>query len=77
MKSISEVESHLDENMRSFSERQKKYTKISDKLSKFSDLSHGLSKCHCVLNDTLACVETLNNMLPPDDRLEPFVWTTG
>lgn len=58
-------------------ERQKKYAKYAEKLQKVHELSHYLNKCHMLLNQTLESMETLNNMLDIEDRLEPFVWTTG
>ena len=61
----------------SVTNRQKKFTKYLEKLNKVNELSHSLSKCHCILNEALEAIELLNNLLPPDIRLEPFVWTTG
>ncbi len=60
------------------SERQKNYAKHADKLkSGVKDMSKALSKCHLLLNENLEQLEVLNNMLPKEERLEPFVWTTG
>lgn len=58
-------------------ERQKVFTKYSEKLNKVHEITHQLNKCHLALNQTLELLETLNNNLPIDERLEPFVWTTG
>lgn len=58
-------------------EKQKKYSKCVEKLSKVHELSHQLTRCHMLLNQTLESMETLNNYLDIEDRLEPFVWTTG
>lgn len=58
-------------------EKQKKFAKYAEKLSKVQDLSHQLNRCHMLLNQTLESMETLNNYLDIDERLEPFVWTTG
>ncbi|XP_043494863.1 BLOC-1-related complex subunit 5 isoform X1 [Polistes fuscatus] len=58
-------------------ERQKKFTKFAEQLNKVHELSRQLTKCHSLLNQTLESLETLNNFLPIEDRLEPFVWTTG
>lgn len=58
-------------------DRQKKYAKYADKLSRVQELSHQLNRCHMLLNQTLESMETLNNYLDIEDRLEPFVWTTG
>ena len=58
-------------------ERQKKFAKFAEQMNKVHELSRQLTKCHMQLNQTLESLETLNNMLPIKDRLEPFVWTTG
>ncbi|XP_046753963.1 BLOC-1-related complex subunit 5 [Diprion similis] len=58
-------------------DRQKRFSKFAEQLNKVHDLSRQLNKCHMQLNQTLESLETLNNLLPVDNRLEPFVWTTG
>lgn len=58
-------------------EKQKKFAKFVEQLNKIHELSRQLTKCHSLLNQTLESLETLNNFLPIEDRLEPFVWTTG
>lgn len=58
-------------------ERQKQYAKSVEKLQKVNEMSKCLSKCHLLLNENIEQIENLNNMLPVEDRLEPFVWTTG
>ena len=58
-------------------ERQKKFAKFADQLGRVHELSRQLTKCHMQLNQTLESLETLNNLLPVEERLEPFVWTTG
>lgn len=58
-------------------ERQKKFAKFAEQLNKVHELSKQLTKCHSLLNQTLESLETLNNLLPIEERLEPFVWTTG
>ncbi|XP_015590662.1 BLOC-1-related complex subunit 5 [Cephus cinctus] len=58
-------------------ERQKRFSKFAEQLNKVHELSRQLTKCHVQLNQTLESIETLNNLLPVEDRLEPFVWTTG
>ncbi|XP_017777389.1 PREDICTED: loss of heterozygosity 12 chromosomal region 1 protein homolog isoform X2 [Nicrophorus vespilloides] len=59
------------------SDRLKNFSKHQDKLKKVQELSHQLNKCHILLNHTLESMELLNNYLDIEDRLEPFVWTTG
>lgn len=63
--------------MNAVTEKQKRFAKYAEKLSKVQELSHQLNRCHMVLNQTLESIETLNNHLDIDNRLEPFVWTTG
>ncbi|XP_043280541.1 BLOC-1-related complex subunit 5 [Venturia canescens] len=58
-------------------ERAKKFNKFAEQMNKVHELSRQLTKCHMQLNQTLESLETLNNLLPIKDRLEPFVWTTG
>uniref|UniRef100_A0A6V7JXP3 BLOC-1-related complex subunit 5 n=1 Tax=Bracon brevicornis TaxID=1563983 RepID=A0A6V7JXP3_9HYME len=58
-------------------ERQRKFAKFAEHMNKVHELSRSLTKCHMQLNQTLESLETLNNLLPIKDRLEPFVWTTG
>lgn len=58
-------------------ERQKKFAKLAEQLNKVHEISRQLTKCHSLLNHTLESLETLNNLLPVEERLEPFVWTTG
>lgn len=58
-------------------ERQRKFARFAEQLDKVHEISKQLTKCHSLLNQTLESLETLNNLLPPEERLEPFVWTTG
>ncbi|XP_018305950.1 loss of heterozygosity 12 chromosomal region 1 protein homolog [Mycetomoellerius zeteki] len=58
-------------------DRQKKFAKFAEQINKVHELSRQLTRCHSLLNQTLESLETLNNLLPIEERLEPFVWTTG
>ena len=58
-------------------DRQKKFAKFTEQINKVYELSRQLTRCHSLLNQTLESLETLNNLLPIEERLEPFVWTTG
>ncbi|XP_012224299.1 BLOC-1-related complex subunit 5 [Linepithema humile] len=58
-------------------DRQKRFTRFAEQLNKVHELSRQLTRCHSLLNQTLESLETLNNLLPVEERLEPFVWTTG
>lgn len=55
----------------------KYYTKLKEQFKCINEMNKQLNSCHLLLNKTLDSVQLLNNKLPPDERLEPFVWTTG
>ena len=60
------------------SERQKRCQKQTDRLKTGpAEMSKALNRCHILLNENIEQLEVLNNMLPVEERLEPFVWTTG
>lgn len=61
------------------SERQKVSSRHADELLRRGaiEMSRSLTRCHTLLNELMEQMELLNNMLPIEDRLEPFVWTTG
>lgn len=75
--SVRDIDFEISRLMTVMTERQKKFAKYAEKLAKVHELSHQLNRCHMVLNQTLESMETLNNTLPVEERLEPFVWTTG
>jgi len=77
VESITEVEGTIRTVMKSYGDRQRKFAKYVERLNKVVDLSNGLTKCHQTLNQALESIEVLNNLLPTEERLEPFVWTTG
>ena len=59
-------------------DRQKRCQRQTEILKKGPpEMSKVLSRCHMLLNENIEQLEVLNNMLPVNDRLEPFVWTTG
>jgi BLOC-1 related complex subunit 5 len=58
-------------------EKQKRFSHYAETFSKVRNLSQQLSRCNALLNQNIEMMETLNNMLPVEDRLEPFVWTTN
>ncbi|KAJ8930986.1 hypothetical protein NQ314_016156 [Rhamnusium bicolor] len=72
-----EVDGEVTRIVNAATEKQRKFAKYAEKLSKVQELSHQLNRCHMLLNQTLESMETLNNYLDINDRLEPFVWTTG
>lgn len=74
---VEELDDQIDYVMEEMQSRQKSFAKYAERLNRINELTNGLSACHCILNKALESIEVLNNMLTPEDRLEPFVWTTG
>lgn len=74
---IRETDGEITKIFNAATEKQKLFAKYAEKLSKIQELSSQLNKCHMLLNQVLESMETLNNHLDVDDRLEPFIWTTG
>ena len=74
---VREVDTSLADITSKMVERQKKYEKQSEKLAGVREISRSLAKCHMLLNENIDMMDALNNSLPLDLRLEPFVWTTG
>ena len=58
-------------------ERQKNFAWYAEKLGHVTEVSHALARCHASLNLILESLDALNTALPINERLEPFVWTTG
>ena len=59
------------------SQRQKAFNKHAEGVKNVTEMTKILNKCHMLLNENIEQIEILNNMLPVEERLEPFVWTTG
>uniref|UniRef100_A0A023F1D3 BLOC-1-related complex subunit 5 n=1 Tax=Triatoma infestans TaxID=30076 RepID=A0A023F1D3_TRIIF len=74
---IKEIDAEVARIFNLIAQRQKNYAKHAENLSKVNDLTTQIAKCHLSLNKTLETIEKLNNALPLEERLEPFVWTTG
>ncbi|GAB0093106.1 BLOC-1-related complex subunit 5 [Sergentomyia squamirostris] len=73
---VKEIDSDVTKIHNSMVERQKLYASYAEQFSKLQSISHQLSRCNTILNETIASAEALNNFLEIEDRLEPFVWTT-
>ena len=73
---IREVDGKTASVLADMTERQKTYARHAERLSRVEEMSQSVAKCHLLLNENIEQMETLNNMLPADLRLEPFVWTT-
>lgn len=77
-KRIRGVDDRINRVASVLTERQKRCQKQTDRLKKGpAEMSKILSRCHMLLNENIEQLEILNNMLPVEERLEPFVWTTG
>lgn len=76
-KQIREVDSTTAAVTSALQDRQKKYASHCTKLSTVREVSRNLARCHMLLNENIDMMDALNNSLPVDMRLEPFVWTTG
>ncbi len=74
---IRETDTHVSEVTQALADRQKQYARYSERLGKVQEISRCLNRCHMLLNKNIEEMEVLNNMLPPEERLDPFVWTTG
>ncbi|MCL4147250.1 UNVERIFIED_CONTAM: hypothetical protein GTU68_009924 [Idotea baltica] len=72
-----QLDSQVNGMVATVTDRQRAYARHAERLSQVSEVSHLLSRCHTSLNLILESLDTLNNFLPVDNRLEPFVWTTG
>ena len=72
-----QVDNTVSNIMTTVVDRQKAFAKYAEKLSQVTEVSHALARCHSSLNLILESLDTLNEYLPIQDRLEPFVWTTG
>lgn len=59
------------------SQRQRAFNKHAEGIKSVTEMTKILNKCHMLLNENIEQIEVLNNMLPVEERLEPFVWTTG
>ena len=77
-KRIRDIDEDVSKVTDKLSAKQKKHAKHAEDIKKsIKEMSKSLAKCHLLLNENLEQLETLNNMLPKEERLEPFVWTTG
>jgi len=74
---VREIDFAITTLMSMLTERQKKFAKFAEKLGKIQEVSMTLQKCQMNLVETLESLESLNALLPAEERLEPFVWTTG
>lgn len=57
-------------------DQQKSYASYAEQFAKIRSISQQLSRCNSLLNENIESLETLNNFLDVEDRLEPFIWRT-
>ena len=58
-------------------EKQKIGAGQVESFAKTKDISQSLARCNQLLNESIENFEILNNMLPLEHRLEPYVWETS
>jgi len=58
-------------------EKQKLHSSYAETFTKVRQISQMLTRCNALLNENIESLDTLNNLLPIEHRLEPFVWKTG
>lgn len=71
---IKEVDRALTEQYNKTIEKQKAYSSVAEAFSKIDQISETLNQCKRLLNENIESLEALNNILPEEHRLEPFVW---
>jgi septation ring formation regulator EzrA len=73
---IKEVDQDIAKLLNKMTERQKQFSTYADAFSRVRQISQQLSRCNSLLNQNIELMESLNNVLDVENRLEPFVWTT-
>lgn len=74
---VKEIDKTVQEQHTQLVERQKAYSQYAETFNKVRQISQMLTRCNMLLNENIESMETLNNFLPVEHRLEPFVWKTG
>lgn len=73
---IKDVEKIVNGQYNKLVEKQKAYTYYAEAFSKVRQISQTLARCNQLLNENIDSITYLNNILPIEHRLEPFVWQT-
>lgn len=76
-KQVREVDAVTGSLVSGLQERQRRFAGHAARLAGVREVSRSLARCHMLLNENIDMMDALNNCLPADLRLEPFVWTTG
>jgi BLOC-1 related complex subunit 5 len=74
---IKEVDQDIGKLLNKMTERQKQFSTYAEAFSRIRSISQQLSRCNSLLNQNIELMESLNNVLDVEERLEPFVWTTN
>lgn len=74
---VKEVDQDIGKLLTKMTERQKQCAAYAEAFSRVRQISQQLSRCNTLLNQNIELMESLNNVLDVEDRLEPFVWTTN
>ena len=73
---IKEDDQDVGKLFNKLTERQQQFSTYADAISRVRQISQQLSRCNSLLNQNIELMESLNNVLDVENRLEPFVWTT-
>ncbi|CAO1392632.1 unnamed protein product [Diamesa serratosioi] len=74
---IKETDQDITKLLNKMVEKQKMYSFYAESFARVRQISQQLSRCNTLLNQNIELMESLNNKLDLEDRLEPFVWTTN
>lgn len=74
---IKDADQDISKLITKMTERQKQCAAYAETFSRVRQISQQLSRCNTLLNQNIELMESLNNTLDVEDRLEPFVWTTN
>ncbi|KAL0809206.1 hypothetical protein ABMA28_011430 [Loxostege sticticalis] len=71
---VKEADTEISRLYSQMVDKQRANARHAERLSRVHEVAHQLSRCNSLLNQTLQDIEELNQLLPEDKRLEPFVW---
>lgn len=74
---IKDVDNDVGKLLTKMTERQRQCAAYAEAFSRVRQISQQLSRCNTLLNQNIELMESLNNSLDVEDRMEPFVWTTN
>lgn len=74
---VKDLDQDIVKLLTKMTERQKQCAAYAEAFSRVRNISQQLSRCNTLLNQNIELMESLNNVLEVENRLEPFVWTTS